>query len=113
MNPTIYPGRTQVKEFGHNCLQRVGREVDQQQQELIRGLLQAPFATATNSTLSRRACSGLVCGVVLLICLGKGSQQTLELRKCQAREREKLSAIGLECFVRDHAFMVFLIPEKV
>jgi hypothetical protein len=109
MNPTINPGRTQVKEFGHDCLKRIGLKVDQKKQELILGLLQSSFATSANSTPSRLAFSGLV----LLIRLGKGAQQTLELRKCQARESQKLSAVVLECFVRDHPFIVFLIPEKV
>ena len=76
-------------------------------------MLQAPVATAANSTLSRLAFSGLVCGIVLLICLGKGSQQTLELRERQARESQKLSPVSLKCLVCDHAFILFLIPENV
>jgi hypothetical protein len=37
----------------------------------------------------------------------------LELRERQARESQKLSAVGLECFVCDHAFILIRIPEKV
>jgi hypothetical protein len=59
------------------------------------------------------AFGGLVCGVELLIRLRKGSQQMLELRERQARESQKLSAVVLECFVCDHAFILFLIPDKV
>src|SRR5690349_1074393 len=99
MNPIIDPGRTQVKEFTQDGLQRIGLEVDQKEQELILGLRQAPFATSANSTLSRLAFSRLVGGVVLLIRLGKGSQQSLELRKRQARESQKLPAIGPKCLV--------------
>jgi hypothetical protein len=113
MNPIIHLGRTQAKEFGHDGLQRIGLEVDQEKQELILRLLQAAFATPTNRTLARLASGGLVCGVVLLIRLRKGSQQTLELRERQAREGQKLSAVRLERFACDHAFMLFLIPEKV
>jgi hypothetical protein len=94
-------------------LQRIGLEVDQKKQELILGLLQSPLATCANRTLSRLAFGGLVCGVVLLIRLGKGSQQALELRERQARESQKLSPVSLKYFVCDHAFIVFLIPEKV
>jgi hypothetical protein len=50
---------------------------------------------------------------LLLIRLRKGSQQTLELRERQAREGQKLSAVGLECLICDHAFIVSLIPEDV
>jgi hypothetical protein len=82
-------------------------------QKLILGLLQSPLATAANRTLARLAFGGLVCGVALLICLGKGSQQALELRERQARESQKLSAVGLKSLVCDHAFILFLIPEKV
>ena len=113
VNPIIHPGLAQVKEFGHDRLQRIGLEVDQQKQELILGLLQSPFATAAHRTLPRLAFGGLVCGVELLIRLGKGSQQTLELRERQARESQKLSSVSLKCFVCDHAFILFLIPEKV
>ena len=113
MNPIIHPGLTQVKEFAHDRLQRIGLEVDQQKQELILGLLQSSFATPANRTLARLAFGGLVCGVELLICLGEGRQQTLELRERQARESQKLSAVGLDCFVCDHAFILFLIPDKV
>src|SRR5437879_6106387 len=113
MNPIIHLGRTQAKEFSHDYLKRIGLEIDQQKQELILGLVQSPLATCANSTLSRLAFGGLVCGVELLIRLRKGSQQTLELRERQARESQKLSAVGLECFVCDHASILFLIPEKV
>src|SRR5437870_1542445 len=105
MNPIIHLGRTQVKEFAHDCLKRIGLEVDQKKQELVLGLLQTPLATSANSTLSRLAVGGLVCGVELLIRLGKGSLQTLELRERQARESQKLSAVSLECFVCGHAFI--------
>src|SRR5881227_3658702 len=113
MNPIVHPGLAQVKEFGHDRLQRIGLEVDQQKQELILGLLQSPFATSANSTLSRLAFSSLVCGVVLLIRLREGSQQPLELRERQTRQSQKLPAVGLKCLVRDHAFILWLIPEKV
>ena len=43
----------------------------------------------------------------------KGSQQALELRERQARESQKLSPVSLKCLVCDHAFTVFLIPNKV
>ena len=113
MNPIIHLGRTQVKEFAHNRLKRIGLEVDQKKQELILGLLQSSLATCANRTLSRLAFGGLVCGVELLIRPWKGSQQQLELRERQARESQKLSAVGLKCLVCDHAFILFLIPEKV
>src|SRR5436305_6080229 len=113
MNPIIHLGRAQVKEFAQDCLKRIGLEVDQKKQELILGLLQSPFATPANRTLARLAFGGLVCGVELLIRLGKGSQQTLELRERQARESQKLSAVGLECLVCGHAFILFLIPDNV
>src|SRR5436305_10798754 len=113
MNPLIHLGRTQVKEFTHDCLEWIGLEVDQEKQQLILGLLQAPLATSAHSTLSRLAFGGLACGVALLIRLEEGGQQTLELRERQARESQKLSPVGLECFVCDHAFILFLIPDKV
>src|SRR5205807_624676 len=108
MNPIIHLGRTQVKEFAHDCLQRIGLEVDQKKQELILGLLQSSLATSANRTLSRLAFGGSVGGVELLIRLGKGRQETLELRERQARESQKLSAVGLECLICDHAFILFL-----
>src|SRR2546421_2344409 len=52
MNPIIHLGRTQVKEFAHDRLERIGLEVDQKKQELILGLLQAPLATAASRTLA-------------------------------------------------------------
>ena len=113
MNPIMHPGLTQVKGFAHDRLQRIGLEVDQEKQELILGLLQPPFATAANSTLAGLAAGGLVCGVEFLIRLGEGSQQALELRERQARESQKLSPVSLKCFVGDHAFILFLIPDKV
>ncbi len=113
MNPIIHPGLTQVKEFAHDRLQRIGLEVDQQKQELILGSLQPAFATAAKRTLAGLAFGGLVCGVELLIRLGEGRQQALELRERQARESQKLSPISLKCFVGNHAFIVFLIPDKV
>jgi hypothetical protein len=94
-------------------LKRIGLEVDQKKQELVLGLLQSSLATCANRTLSRLAFGGLVCGLVSLIRLGKGSQQTLELRERQARESQKLSPVSLKCLVRDHAAILFLIPEKV
>ena len=39
MNPIIYLGRTQAKEFAHDCLKRIGLEVEQKKQELILRLL--------------------------------------------------------------------------
>ena len=72
MNPMIHLGRTQVKEFAHDRLKRMGLEVDQKEQELILGLLQSPLATPAHSTLSRLACGGLVGGVELQIRLGEG-----------------------------------------
>src|SRR6266498_2769107 len=72
MNPIIHLRRTQVKEFAHDGLKRIGLEVDQEKQELILGLLQAALATPTNSTLSRLAVGGSVGRVELLIRSGKG-----------------------------------------
>src|SRR5579871_1286 len=113
MDPTIHPGLTQVNEFAHDGWQRVGLEVDQQKQELILGLRQPPCATAASRTLAGLACGGSVGGVELLIRPCKGSQQALELRERQARESQKLSPVSLKCLVCDHAFTVFLIPNKV
>src|SRR5438105_8732350 len=113
MNPIIHLRQTQVKQFAHDRLERIGLEVDQKKQELILGLLPSPFATPANRTLARLAFGGLVGGVELLIRPWKGSQQKLELRERQARESQKLSAVGLECFVCDHAFILFLIPDNV
>src|SRR5262245_1258166 len=112
MGPIIHRGRTQAKEFAQDCLERIGLEVDQKDQELILGLLQSSLAACANSTLSRLAFGGLVCGVVGLIRLGKGSQQTSELRERQARESQKRSPVSLKCVVRDHAFIIFLFPEN-
>src|SRR5215208_7365634 len=97
MDPVVHPGLTQVKEFAHDRLQRIGLEVDQKEQELILGLLQAPFATTANRTLARLAFGGLACGIELLVRPWEGRQQTLELRERQARESQKLSAVRLEC----------------
>src|SRR6266511_4324283 len=113
MDPIIHLGLTQVKEFAHDRLERIGLEVDQKKQELILGLFQSPLATPADRTLARLSFGGVVCGVELLVRLWKGNQQTLELRERQARESQKLSAVGLECFVCDHAFILFLIPDKV
>src|SRR5207248_11114152 len=96
-----------------DCLQRIGLEVDQKKQELSLGLLQSPLATAADRTLAGLAGGGLVCRVESLVRLGKGSQQPLELRERQARQSQKLAAVGPECFVCDHAFILFLIPNKV
>src|SRR5258707_15607687 len=113
MNPIIHPGLTQVKEFAHDRLQRIGLEVDQKKQELILGLLPSPFATPANRTLARLAFGGLGCGVELRIRLGEGRQQTLELRERQARESQKLSAGGLERLVWEHTLILFLVPDNV
>src|SRR4051794_6251780 len=113
MNPTIHPGLTQVKEFAHDRLQRIGLEVNQQEQELIPGMRQSPLATTARRTLARLAFGSLVGRVASLIRLCKGRQQQLELRERQAGEGQKPSPVGLECFVRDHAFILFLIPNNV
>jgi hypothetical protein len=94
-------------------LERIGLEVNQQEQELILGLLQSPLATTANRTLARLAFGSLVGGIEALIRLGKGSQQQLELRERQAREGQKLSPVSLKCFVGGHAFILFLNPNKV
>src|SRR5438105_13061418 len=104
MNPTIHPGLTQVKEFAHDRLERIGLTVNQPEQELILGLLQSPLATPARRTLARLAFGSLVGRIESLIRLCKGSQQQLELRERQAREGQKLSAVGLERLVCDHAF---------
>src|SRR5262245_7023705 len=113
MDPIIHLGLAETKEFAHDRLERIGLEVEQKKQELILGLLQSPLATTTDRTLAGLALGGLGCGVELLICLGKGRQQTLELQERQARESQKMPAVGPECFVGDHAFILFLIPDKV
>jgi hypothetical protein len=113
MYPLIHPGLTQVKELAQDGLQRIGLEVDQKKQGLILGVPQSPLGTAADRTLAGLAGGGLVCRVESLVRPGKGSQQTVELRERQARESQKLAAVGPECFVGDHAFILFLIPNKV
>ena len=100
MNPIVHLRLTQVKEFAHDDLKGIGLEVDQDKQELIFGPLQEPLATPASRTLAGLAFGGLVCGIESLIGPWKGSQQKLELRERQAREGQKLSAVGLECFRR-------------
>jgi hypothetical protein len=74
MNPVIHLGLTEVKEFAHDRLERIGLEVDQKKQELVLGLLQSPLATPASVPLAGLAVGGSVGGVELLIRLGKGSQ---------------------------------------
>ena len=95
MNPMVHLRLTQVKEFAHDGLKRIGLEVNQDKQELIFGPMQEPLAAPASGTLTGLTLGGLVCGIESLIGPWKGGQQKLKLRERQAREGQKLSAVGL------------------
>ena len=95
MNPIVHLGLTQAKEFAHDGLKRIGLEVDQDKQELIFGPMQESLATPANGTWTGLTLGGLARRIESLIGPWKGSQQKLKLRERQAREGQKLSAVGL------------------
>ena len=113
MNPVVHPGLTQIKEFAHDGLEGIGLEVNQDKQEFIFGPMQASLATPARGPLTGLTLGGSVCGVEPLISPWEGRQQALKLRERQAGEGKKLAAVGLECFVCDHAFIICLIPDNV
>src|SRR5207248_2592137 len=113
MNPVVHPRLTQLKEFAHDGLKGIGLEVNQNEQEFVFWLMQASLATTARGTLTGLPLGGLACGIESLISPWKGSQQASKLRERQASEGQKPAAVGLECFVCDHAPIIFLIPDNV
>ena len=113
MNPMVHLGLTQAKEFAHDGLKGIGLEVDQDKQELIFGPMQEPLAAPAKGTSPGLTLGGSAGRIDLLIGPWKGRQQTLKLRGRQASEGQKPPPVCQECFVADHAPIVFLIPDNV
>jgi hypothetical protein len=96
MDPIIHLGLTQLKEFAHDDLKRIGLEVDQYKEEFILGPRQVPLATPTSRTLPGLTFGGEVGGMHLLISLWEESKKMLKLPWRQPREGQQLPAIGLK-----------------
>jgi hypothetical protein len=80
MNPIVHLRLTQIKEFAHDDLKRIGLEVNQDKQEFIFWPMQASLATPASETLTGLTLGSLVYGIESLIRPWKGSQQKLKLR---------------------------------
>src|SRR3954447_11772143 len=110
MDPMIRLRLAQVEELALDDLQRIGLEVDQDEQELLLGSMQESLATSAGRTLAGLAGNGLVRGIQPLIGPAEGGQQPLELRDRQSCEGQKLPSIALECCIRHHKAIVALFP---
>jgi hypothetical protein len=113
MNPMVHLGLTQAKGFAHDGLKGIGLEVDQDKEELVFGPMQQPLAAPAKGTSPGSTRGGSAGRIDSLIGPWKGRQQTLELRKRQAREGQKPPPVRLKRFVSDHAPIISLIPDNV
>jgi len=75
----VHPWLTQIKEFAHDDLKRIGLEVNQDKQEFVFWARQKSLATPARGTLTGLTLGGLICGIDSLISLWQGSQQKLKL----------------------------------
>jgi hypothetical protein len=112
VNPVVHGRLAHAEEFGHHDLQRIGLQVDEDEQQLLLRRMQCPLAPATSGPLAGLACQGLVGGVGRLIGPGKGRQEQLKLRKGQPGEGQALPTITLDCWVGHHDDVVSLFPIK-
>jgi hypothetical protein len=80
MNPIVHLWLTQIKEFAHDDLKRIGLEVDQDKQEFIFWQLQESLATSASGALAGLTLRGLVGGKASQTRPWEGSQQKLKLR---------------------------------
>src|SRR4051794_36830674 len=110
MDPMIRLRLAQVEELALDDLQRIGLEVDQDEQELLLGSMQEPLATSAGRTLAGTAGNGLVRGIQSLIGPAEGGQQPLELWDRQSCEGQKLPSIALECCKCHHKAIIALFP---
>src|SRR5258708_5505165 len=97
---------TQAQEFGHDDLQRISLQIDQDEQELLLRSMQKSLATPASSTSAALACDGSVRRIKSLIGLGEGRQQQLELRDGESRERQELPSIAPEYCIGKHKAIV-------
>jgi len=102
VEPEVHTRLTQAEEFGHDSLQRIGLEVNQQKQQLLLRAMQCSFAPSANEPPARFPGYGLVQGIPTFIGLCERGQQALELPKRQSGECRELSAIILESWISYH-----------
>src|SRR4051794_21252764 len=110
MDPMIRLRLAQVEELALDDLQRIGLEVDQDEQELLLGSMQESLATSAGRTLAGLAGNGLVRGIQSWIGPAEGGQQPLELWDRQSCEGQELPSIALEFCKYHHKPIVALFP---
>ena len=64
--PVVHPRSAQAEEFGHEYLQRVGLEVDQEEQQLLPRFVERPGAAPAGAALAGAARRRAVHGVQAL-----------------------------------------------
>jgi hypothetical protein len=79
MNPVIGRRLTETEQLAHHDLQRIGFEIDQDEQQLLFRRLQLAAASAADLPLALLSGQRLVAGIPAAICLSERWQQRLEL----------------------------------
>ena len=73
--------KAQAEEFRHEHLQRVGLEIDQEEQEFLFRASQHSRPSGSGGALAGPACHGPVGGVQVFVGPGKGRQQEFKFWK--------------------------------
>jgi hypothetical protein len=112
INPMVHPRLTQTEEFGHDNLQWIRLEVNQDEQQFLFGGMQSPLAPCPGRPLPGLAYQVVVRAISFLIGPDERRQEELELRKRQSCEGNALSAIALDVCKCDHIVIVSLFRIK-
>jgi hypothetical protein len=86
VNPVVHRRLTQTEEFGHDDLQGVGLEVDEDEQQFLFRAMQSPLTSPTSGALPGFASHCTVRGVERLVGPCEGGQEQVKLRKGQPCE---------------------------
>jgi hypothetical protein len=112
VQPIVHPRLTQAKEFGHDDLEGVGLEVDQQEQQLLGGRGQGACPARAGEALARASGRGLVKGIKTLAGLSEGRPEEVKLRRRQAGKGQAPTRIVSKFCVSKHNTAILLIRIK-
>src|SRR5262245_5710757 len=112
LNPIVHRRLAQTEEFGHDDLQRIGLEVDEEEQQLLFRRMQSSLASGTRGPLAGLASQGPVRGIQQFIGPCEGRQEMVKLRQGQASEGETFPPISLDFCIGNHRAMLSLFPIK-
>jgi hypothetical protein len=99
VDPMVHLRLAEPEEFAQDDLERVGLEVDQEEQESILGALQLPLPPAAAAALPGLARGGAVSGIQPPRRRGEGGQEPLKLPYGQPGQSQEPAAIASECCV--------------